>query len=48
MAAHYLSKYIGLLVLLVQQALAFSLYPTVDPDKLAAALNISIGCLDAL
>jgi hypothetical protein len=27
---------------------AFSLYPTVDPVSLANALNISIGCLDAL
>jgi hypothetical protein len=26
----------------------FSLYPTVDPVKLATAFNISIDCLDAL
>jgi len=36
------------MALFVLQALTFSLYPTVDPDKLAAALNISAGCLDAL
>jgi hypothetical protein len=37
-----------LLVLLTQYTSAFSLYPTVDPVLLAGALNISIGCLDAL
>ena len=30
------------------QNASFSLYPTVDPDKLAAAFNISVDCLDAL
>ncbi|KAK4210757.1 carbohydrate-binding module family 50 protein [Rhypophila decipiens] len=27
---------------------SFSLYPTVDPDRLASAFNISVDCLDAL
>lgn len=26
----------------------FALWPTVDPTSLATALNISIGCLDAM
>lgn len=35
-------------LLLGTRVRSFSLYPTVDPDKLASSLNISIGCLDAL
>ena len=50
MVAHNFSTWLGLLLLLPQRLLAqdFSLYPTVDPDLLASALNISAGCLDTL
>ncbi|KAI8631442.1 hypothetical protein F5Y19DRAFT_473115 [Xylariaceae sp. FL1651] len=34
--------------LLIQLALSFNLYPVLDPDKLATALNISSDCLVAL
>lgn len=38
----------SIVAVLALQTHAFSLYPTVDPDSLATALNISAGCLDAL
>lgn len=51
MVAHNFPTWLGWLLLLLPQRLLaqeFSLYPTVDPDLLASALNISAGCLDTL
>lgn len=46
---YQLLKVGGVLIsILAQHTSAFSLYPTVDSVSLASALNISIGCLDAL
>jgi hypothetical protein len=50
MVAHHSAIAIILLTAFtfLAQAQSFSLYPTVNPDTLAAGLNISYECLDTL